>query len=489
MVTRRKFLIAASGLSVGVSLGTAACSTDSVAPAAESRTITVAMPGHPAPFAGISQQPPELSLRALSENPADTAESRGLTIQLLPVRNWNARSSDRAVHDLFAADPPDIVLAPADSIGPLARAGYIVPVSQFSERSEEDLWTADALVAGARSLGLARGQRWALPLTGVPTALLCNRKLVEEAGYGLLLETPLSLTWDKFREFARAATRRGTGEEMKQWGLFIATYGLPHLAMWFWQNGVEFFDHATRRTLPVTEASVEALEILVALTQQDRVSPYIGHSNVHWEGSVAHYLLAPAISNVSGTAGPKVPVAAWVAPARQSFYAPGNARISRTLALAQLPHKRRRASLLHPMALLAVSSETALDPALQWAVKHVTRVLENDPGFGLPLRREVLHTWAAERLGEAEDEEAGKNIRQAVAALEVARAEYVEGTLDFARFLDFSILGMNASPPLSSRRDKGDTRELLTRTFAGLDAWVKERCAEDGCRTSWESEQ
>ena len=157
---------------------------------------------------------------------------------MLPVRGWQLRSyDDRPLHALMAGNPPDIALAPAHSIGPLARAGHIAPVSQFMERSEEDLWTGDALVAGARSLGLVRGPALALPLTGVPMALLCRIDLIKEAGYEHLLETPRSLTWEQFREFARAldATerRRRRGSMGSRSGaVCLSTPGYVDLAEW-----------------------------------------------------------------------------------------------------------------------------------------------------------------------------------------------------------------------------------------------------------------
>ncbi len=483
MITRRTFLTAASALSAGVSLGVAACSTETVVPVIESRTVTVAMPDNVA-YEGVSYDAPALTVRRLLAEP--TEGDGGFTLHVLPVRGWQLRSyDDRPLHALMAGNPPDIALAPAHSIGPLARAGHIAPVSQFMERSEEDLWTGDALVAGARSLGLVRGQRWALPLTGVPMALLCRIDLIKEAGYEHLLETPRSLTWEQFREFARALTRRSGGEGVDQWGLDLAPYAFPHLAMWIWQNGGEFFDQATFQTLPVTAESTEALDFLLTLTRTDRVSPYLDHSHVHWE-AIHGALRAPALSTDGGPSGPPVPVSAWVAPARQQFYTTGHASLKRTLGLAQLPHNRRRAGQILPTALLAVSSAAALDPALRQAIRHVTGVLESDAGFGLPLRRAALQTWAEERVQEAGDENTARNVQQAVAALEDARTEYAHGTFDLVWEFDLRFPVTLISALSSHPKGKIDTQWLLTQGLAALDAYLNQRCGPDGCRAFWE---
>ena len=140
----------------------------------------------------------------------ESAESDGsFTLHVHPVPGWQTRShSDRPLYALYAANPPDVVLAPAHSIGPLARADLIAPVSQFSMRNVEESWNEETLISGARTLGLAGGRRWAMPVTGMPVTLLCRIDLIREAGYGHLLETPHSLTWEQFRKFARADTPR-----------------------------------------------------------------------------------------------------------------------------------------------------------------------------------------------------------------------------------------------------------------------------------------
>ena len=283
----------------------------------------------------------------------------------------------------------------------------------------------------------------------------------------------------------RALTRRENGEEAEQWGLHLAPWGFPHLATWFWQNEAEFFDGATLRTSAVSDTAVEALDFLLTLTREERVAPYLGHSNVFWEGSDA-ILHAPAISTDGGTAGPQVPVGAWVAPAHQEFYASGHSSIKRTLGLAQLPHNRRRASLLMPTALLAVSSASPLDSALQQAIPHITSVLESDSGFGLPLRRHMLSKWAEQHTNQADDEFTEKNVRQAVAALEHARAAYADSTFDVAQWFDIvfpsSLIGMLSSDAGA----KADVRRLLEIGFSRLNEDLAELCNPDGCRKAWE---
>jgi|GEM_PF-4651719 len=460
LVTRRRVL-AAIGSSGALCCSSSACSLPPRR--LQPRTVTVALPeGSVAD--GVPYEPLGLALRGSSLS----GDARRFSLQPVVVSGWYPRSppSDEKLHALFAAQPPEVVLAPAHSIGSLARAGQLAPLSQFLDRVVLSTWSPSELVAGARSLGMVRGQRWALPLLGVPTVLTAAQGALEDAGYVDLLHSPKALPWAAFEELASRLTTRSPAGDLARWGFHPAPYGMPWLAVWIWQNGGSLLDPVTNRVRSADRAGVEALAFLMRLVGQG-LTPPLGSSHVTWlpDGQ----LLAPP-PNVASQQG-RVPVATWIAPAHQAFYAPSLApgRTRPAVRPAQLPQRSDRACLLIPTALLAVSRGGAAVPEVRMAALQIATTLEGSAALGLPLRHSPLVAWKdrRSRMGDA------ATAAQLHASLESARCEYVEGTVDLVLLLDLAVL--------EALQQETTTTATLELSLQAVERRLKRECGVMHC--------
>jgi len=154
----------------------------------------------------------------------------------------------------YIADPgdlPEIVMASGETVGQLAKAGFIVPLDAFLD-------SPDGLPRGDfhdRLLDTVtyRGEVWALPVEGNPYALFCNLDLFEQAGL-----SSLPTTWGELMTASLELMADSDGDgKSNRYGYTQCTFQVPLLV---WQAGGEMVSEDGSTCLFGSEEAARALK-------------------------------------------------------------------------------------------------------------------------------------------------------------------------------------------------------------------------------------
>jgi sn-glycerol 3-phosphate transport system substrate-binding protein len=196
---------------------------------------------------------------------------------------------------LAANAAPTVTHVVGEIVPYLVEAGAIMPLDGFEGAAAiaEDL--VPALAQSGMFLGGGARPLYALPFNRSTPIAYLNGNTLKELG----LEPPR--TWDDLRAFARAATRRGQGGTVEQWG-----YECP-VDWWFWvaltgQAGAAVLDDDGTPTLG-GEAGVKAITLWQTLVHQDRtMKPPPGRDYNAWQVTNTDFLAGRAAMIWTSTA-------------------------------------------------------------------------------------------------------------------------------------------------------------------------------------------
>ncbi len=194
---------------------------------------------------------------------------------------------------LAAGAAPTVTHVVGEVVPYLAEAGVLEPLDRFE--GSQDLDLVPALAQSGGFLGGGARPLYALPFNRSTPIAYFNGTVLRELG----LAPPR--TWDELRAFARAATRRGQGGAVDQWG-----YECP-VDWWFWvalagQAGGTVVEEDGTATLG-GEGGVKAIELWQTLVHQDRtMKPPPGRDYNAWQATNTDFLAGRAAMIWTSTA-------------------------------------------------------------------------------------------------------------------------------------------------------------------------------------------
>ena len=164
---------------------------------------------------------------------------------------------------------PDLFLLSQEYIPSYAKIGAI---ADLDARIKADK-AIDLPDYYAQGLETARfeGHLYGLPWVMNPVVMYYNKTLFDAAK---LAYPDNRWTWTTFQAAARRLTRRDKEGQYSQWGFLQYTW--PPFSIWVWQNGGEVLN--ADRTAPTFDdpRTIEALDFMHPLINQDHVSPGAG---------------------------------------------------------------------------------------------------------------------------------------------------------------------------------------------------------------------
>lgn len=169
---------------------------------------------------------------------------------------------------------PDVVRGETNWMPEHAAGGCFVNLSPYiaRDRAELKLQEFPPVVLDAFTLD---GQQYAMPI--VVSALVFNYNVprLQEAG---LSPPRLGWNWDGFLTVLRRLTKQEADGRITQYGVSMDR-ALNRVQTFLLQNGTDLFDRGYRTILIDQPESVEALDYLQALVNQDRVASWGGNGD------------------------------------------------------------------------------------------------------------------------------------------------------------------------------------------------------------------
>ena len=173
----------------------------------------------------------------------------------------------RVATDRMADNPPDVYLLPAWWLGNLAENGVAIPAPEDIALDVTENYTPGAVQAVTWE-----GEIWGVPLDSVPTVMIYNKAMLEEAGYDRPPET-----LEELREYAANLTLRDADGTVTQYGYsqWVGSLNwnyLPFVAL-LYSNGGQLFDPETGLSAFNSEAGVEILQMQVDMINEGIFNP------------------------------------------------------------------------------------------------------------------------------------------------------------------------------------------------------------------------
>jgi ABC-type glycerol-3-phosphate transport system substrate-binding protein len=252
----RKPIIQAAALAAALALSLAACSGSGSGESTTGDTTAAA-------------EPITLVFQSLSDQPATIAAVEGIVadwnaanpliqVEIVPV-GWDA-VYDKLITQFNSGTAPDIIHYEASSIVSFAADGYLADLSTVM--SAEHM--AD-IPAGVLDSVTVDGQVVAYPTELQSYMVFANRTLLEAAG--VTIPTGDTMTWETFRDLARATTSGGVYGVA--WGLKSPTATFMSLSLGF--GGTFFSGRGSDVTIQVTDAELAVPKQVYEMAYEDGV--------------------------------------------------------------------------------------------------------------------------------------------------------------------------------------------------------------------------
>ncbi|MFI6319815.1 ABC transporter substrate-binding protein [Nonomuraea sp. NPDC050556] len=237
MTLSRRDLLRLSGLALG---GTA-LSACSGAPAAEKAAFTVYWNnGH--------------NYAAYQQVFAEFGKAHGVEVNVQKFA-WPDLKT-RFTADLAAGTVPDLVEEGGGWVKQYAMSGDALSLQPYLESGFLDDWQPETVERNSHN-----GQVFGVQLHLTANLPVYNTELLEAAGI-----TRFPTTWDELVEAARKLTKDGV------YGIALAPAN-DYASNWLLQNGVRYYDPATKEVLGPKDKAVEALQFLADLVHKHKVAP------------------------------------------------------------------------------------------------------------------------------------------------------------------------------------------------------------------------
>jgi multiple sugar transport system substrate-binding protein len=251
MVTTRRDLLRYLGLA-GIAAGAAACAgapkdptTSSGGGGGGAKTFSVYWnAGH--------------AYKAYDAVIADFEKAHGVTVNLNKQQWPDLRT--RLLADFASGNVPDVVEEPGGWVQEFAISGDARPLQEYVDKDGSSIGFPKDWQPGTVERNSYQGKVYGIQLHYTCTLLLYNKAMLASAG----VRPPT--TWDDFLVAAKKLTKDGVhGVALNQ----DAGYSWP----WLLQNGVRYYDPASKALLTPTDAAVEALQFQADLVHKHKVSP------------------------------------------------------------------------------------------------------------------------------------------------------------------------------------------------------------------------
>lgn len=204
------------------------------------------------------------NVSALLETPVETFNKSNDQVEIELTSVPAEKFSEQFATALSSGNTPDIVTLD------LVYAPYFSSIGAFKDITDSynNLPYKDEFVEEMVTLGNYQDVQYALPLSADVSALIYNKDHFEEAG--LDPEQP-PVTWDELKEYANKLTTED------KFGYTYAA-GAPGTLMfnflpYIWGNGGDILNADGTEALIGSAESIEALQFMTDLTQEDKVTP------------------------------------------------------------------------------------------------------------------------------------------------------------------------------------------------------------------------
>lgn len=196
------------------------------------------------------------------------AENPDVAIEAIYTGSY-ADTTTRAITAARGGDAPQLAILSAVDVYMMLDEGIIEAWDDHLTDAEIESWIGGFYDA-FRANTLVDGKTYGIPFQRSTPVMYWNKEAFEAAG--LDPETPPA-TWADLVDMGQALTVRDDSGEVAQWGVRIPSSGFPY---WLFQglttaNGVELMSGDGKHVYFDAPESVEALEYLVALSQEHEV--------------------------------------------------------------------------------------------------------------------------------------------------------------------------------------------------------------------------
>lgn len=163
--------------------------------------------------------------------------------------------------DFAAGNPPDLVEEPGGWAQEFGLAGYLQPLDPFIAKSGEAMGFPSDWQPYTVERQKVDGKTYGVQLHLTCNLLFYNTKMLSDAG----IATPPA-TWDEFHAAAKATAKGGV------FG-YAPNQDTGYMWTWFLQNGVKYYDPATKQLGFDNQDAFDALQYVADLIHKDKVAP------------------------------------------------------------------------------------------------------------------------------------------------------------------------------------------------------------------------